>query len=156
LVLTVLGGSIASHGQRKPCETVCTSNTPPYQQEGKLSFYPLSLVAIFRWTIPLAAWLVPVFLLRFVRTQPLLRRILLVLLATVLVLVFALQGVMPIPGALYYLVVFGSGAILTLPYLIDRVIAPTGCVTRLQQAYCVVRNGFTSNLDHNTCLLTMR
>src|SRR5690349_13780880 len=63
--------------------------------------------AIVRWTIPLAAWLCPIFLLRFVRTQPLLRGILLVLLATGLVLVFALQGVMPIPGAVYYLDAFG-------------------------------------------------
>ena len=77
-----------------------------------------------RWTIPLAAWLYPIFLLRFVRTQPLLRGVLLVLLATVLVFVFALQGVFTIPGALYYLVVFAVGVIYTLPYLIDRVVAP--------------------------------
>ena len=30
--------------------------------------------ATVRWTIPLAAWLYPIFLLRFVRTQPLLAR----------------------------------------------------------------------------------
>jgi len=77
-----------------------------------------------RWTIPLAAWLYPIFLLRFVRTQPLWRGILLVLLATVPVLVFALHGVFTIPGALYYLVVFAVGVIYTLPYLIDRVVAP--------------------------------
>ena len=35
--------------------------------------------AMPRWTIPLAAWLYPVFLLRFVRTQPLLRGFLLLL-----------------------------------------------------------------------------
>ena len=51
-----------------------------------------------RWTISLAAWLYPIFLLRFVRTQPLLRGVLLVLLATVLVFVFALQGVFTISG----------------------------------------------------------
>src|SRR6266487_2571745 len=80
--------------------------------------------AIFRWTIPLAAWLYPVFLLRFVRTQPLLRGMLLVLLATVLVGEFALQGVIPIPGALYHLLIFGMAVIITLPYLIARVLAP--------------------------------
>ena len=77
-----------------------------------------------RWTIPLAAWLYPIFLLRFVRIQPLLRGVLLVLLATVLVFVFALQGVFTIPGALYYLIVFAVGVIYTLPYLIDRVVTP--------------------------------
>jgi hypothetical protein len=45
LILAVLSGSTASRGQRKPCEKVCMSNIPPYQQEGMLSFYPLSLVA---------------------------------------------------------------------------------------------------------------
>ena len=45
------------------------------------------------WTIPLAAWLIPIFLLRFVRTQPLLRGMLLLLLASALVPVFELQGV---------------------------------------------------------------
>ena len=80
--------------------------------------------AIFRWTIPLTAWLYPVFLLRFVRTQPLWRGMLLVLLATVLVGEFALQGVIPIPGALYHLVVVAFGIGITLPYLIDRVVAP--------------------------------
>jgi apolipoprotein N-acyltransferase len=87
--------------------------------------------ATVKWTIPLAAWLYPVFLLRFVRTQPLLRGILLVLLATVLLLVVELQGIFPLSplsGAFYYLVpsVFGVGfgVIITLPYLIDRVVAP--------------------------------
>ena len=45
----------------------------------------LSAFVLPRWTIPLAAWLYPIFLLRFVRTQPLLRGMLLVLLANVLV-----------------------------------------------------------------------
>ena len=66
----------------------------------------------------------PIFFLRFVRIQPLLRGVLLVLLATVLVFVFALHGVFTIPGALYYLIVFAVGVIYTLPYLIDRVVAP--------------------------------
>jgi apolipoprotein N-acyltransferase len=78
---------------------------------------------IFRWTIPLAAWLAPVFLLRFVRTQPLIRGILLALLANVLVLEFVLRGVMPIPDPFYYPAVFGVGVAITLPYLIDRVVA---------------------------------
>ena len=54
--------------------------------------------ATVKWTIPLAAWLVPIFLLRFVRTQPLLHGILLVLLANVLVLTIELQGFFPLPG----------------------------------------------------------
>ncbi len=84
--------------------------------------------ATVKWTIPLAAWLYPVFLLRFVRTQPLLRGILLVILAIVLVLAFELQGFVPFSGTFYYLApfVFGFsfGVIFTMPYLIDRLITP--------------------------------
>jgi len=102
----------------------------------RLSYLWLALAIVLfafatvRWTIPLAAWLYPVFLLRFIRTQPLLRGILLVLLTSFLVLVFVLQGVIPVPGASYYLVVFVFGVLITLPYLIDRVVAPdwAGCL----------------------------
>jgi apolipoprotein N-acyltransferase len=96
----------------------------------RLSYFWLALAVallpftIFRWTIPLAAWLAPMFLLRFVRTQPLIRGILLALLANVLVLEFVLRGVMPIPDPFYYPAVFGVGVAITLPYLIDRVVAP--------------------------------
>src|SRR5215472_1045460 len=60
-------------------------------KQDRLSYLWLALgiallpFSAFEWAIPLAAWLAPVFLLRFVRTQPLLRGLLLVLLANVLV-----------------------------------------------------------------------
>ncbi|TME00811.1 MAG: nitrilase [Chloroflexi bacterium] len=99
-------------------------------QRDRLSYLWLALgILLFafgtiRWTIPLAAWLYPIFLLRFVRTQPLLRGILLVLLALVLVWEVELPGVVPAPILLYVPIVFGFGVIFTLPYLIDRVLAP--------------------------------
>ena len=99
-------------------------------KQDRLSYLWLALgILLFafgtiRWTIPLAAWLYPVFLLRFVRTQPLLRGILLVLLALVLVLEVELPGFVPASGLLYVPIVFGFGVIFTLPYLIDRVLAP--------------------------------
>src|SRR5438552_4412665 len=103
-------------------------------KQDRLSYLWLALgILLFafgtiRWTIPLAAWLYPVFLLRFTRTQPLLRGILLVLLATVLVLTIELQGFFPLPGALNYLAPIGFGVgfgvLATLPYLIDRLITP--------------------------------
>ncbi len=74
--------------------------------------------------IPLATWLYPVFFIRFARTQPLGRGILLVYLAAVLVSVFALQGVIPFPGVLYYLTVFSTSLVFFLPpYLLDRLLA---------------------------------
>ena len=74
------------------------------------------------WTIALAAWLFPVFLLRFVRTQPVWRGNVLVLLAVTAV--YALEGVIPFSGAMGMLVAVGMGFLYTLPYLIDRVVVP--------------------------------
>lgn len=105
----------------------------PFQRD-RLSYLWLALCILFlafgtvKWTIPLAAWLLPVFMLRFVRTQSLLRGILLMLLATVLVLTIELPGFLTLAGALYYLAPVGLGvlfgALFTLPYLIDRLAAP--------------------------------
>lgn len=84
----------------------------------------LSAFVMIKWTIPLAAWLAPIFLLRFVRTQPLLRGMLLLLLTNMLVAVVALQGVFPFSGVFYYLTVFGVTLVSFLPpYLIDRLLA---------------------------------
>src|SRR5215467_3471408 len=99
-------------------------------KQDRLSYLWLALgiallpFSAFEWAIPLAAWLAPVFLLRFVRTQPLLRGLLLVLLANALVWGFALPGLLIISGSLYYLIVFIVGGLFTLPYLIDRVVVP--------------------------------
>ena len=98
-------------------------------QQDRLSYLWLAFGTLLfafvtaKWTIPLAAWLYPIFLLRFVRTQPLLRGILLVLLASVLVAEFELQGVIPFSGVFYYLTVFVIGILGILPYLLDRLLA---------------------------------
>ena len=83
----------------------------------------LSAFVLPRWTIPLAVWLYPIFLLRFVRTQPLLRGMLLLLLGSTLVSVVELQGVVLASGVFYYLDVFGGAVVNILPYLLDRLIA---------------------------------
>ncbi len=75
------------------------------------------------WTIALAAWLAPVFLLRFVRTQPLLRGMLLVLLANVLVYTLKVFVMYPLGAISDLIIAFGLGVIITLPYLLDRVLA---------------------------------
>lgn len=74
-------------------------------------------------TIALAAWLAPVFLLRFVRRQRWLVGLPIAYL--ILVTAFALQfrGMLPMRGITYYLVVALVGLIGVLPYLADRVLA---------------------------------
>ena len=74
-------------------------------------------------TIPLAAWLAPVFMLRFVRGQSL--KVGLPLAYVVQVGAFALQfrGMVLIPGIGYYLFLIVWGIPLVLPYIVDRLIA---------------------------------
>lgn len=83
----------------------------------------LLLFADGRNTIALAAWLAPACLLRFVRDQ----RIRIALPIAYVVLVgtraIAFRGMIPIPGATYYVFMFTAGVLAVFPYLLDRVIA---------------------------------
>jgi apolipoprotein N-acyltransferase len=105
-------------------------NTSMNYQRDRLSYLWLGLGIVLlpfsmpMWTIALAAWLAPVFLLRFVRTQPLLRGMLLVLLANVLVYTVKIFVMFQSVGAIVDLIIaFCLGVIITLPYLLDRVLA---------------------------------
>ena len=75
-----------------------------------------------RWSIPLAAWLYPVFLLRFVRTQPAWRGLALVVLASTVVLGFAWRDFFGpyFPTPLVVLIVVLFAALHALPYMADR------------------------------------
>ena len=73
-----------------------------------------------RWMIPLATWLAPVFLIRFVRTQPALKGLALLLITNVLASLFFWQGI--IPGGLYAPVACGIAVVFWLPYLADRLL----------------------------------
>ena len=99
-------------------------------QRDRLSYLWLALGTVLlpfslpNWTIPLAAWLFPIFLLRFVRTQSLLRGMLLVLLANVLVYALKVFVMFSSVGAITDLIIaFVLGVLITLPYLLDRVLA---------------------------------
>jgi apolipoprotein N-acyltransferase len=74
--------------------------------------------------IPLAGWLAPVFLLRFVRKQS--PKVGLPAAYVLLAVAFAFQfrGMVPLPGVALYIFLALWGIPLLLPYLIDRLIAP--------------------------------
>ena len=74
--------------------------------------------------VPLAAWLAPVFMLRFVRRQSF--RVGLPVAYVLLVATFAFQfrGMVPIPGVAYYIFLAVWGLPLVLPYVMDRLLAP--------------------------------
>jgi apolipoprotein N-acyltransferase len=83
----------------------------------------LLFFAAGRWAIPLAAWLSPVFLLRFVRTQRLLTGLLLAWLVKFVVSAFVTQGTILYPGIVPYVIVLFVSLVVTLPFLVDRLIA---------------------------------
>ena len=84
----------------------------------------LSLFTIGQWAIPLAAWLAPLFLLRFVRTQRLLPGLLLLWLAKSAVAAVAQQGIIMISGVALYVLIVLVSLVSLLPYLADRSLSP--------------------------------
>lgn len=87
----------------------------------------LLLFASGQWVIPLAAWLAPLFLLRFVRTQhPLPGFLLAWLVRFAVAVIFVLQGSQFPPGTPsgYYALVVIVSLVSVLPYLADRLITP--------------------------------
>ncbi len=77
-----------------------------------------------QWVIPLAAWLAPLFLLRFVRTQRLLPGLLLASIVRFAVAAVVLQGIILYPGMVYYPLVLLLTGLTMLPYLADCLITP--------------------------------
>ncbi len=73
--------------------------------------------------IALAAWLAPLFLLRFARRQRIIVGIPFVLAVQVAALAFQYRGMVPFPTALYVAVIVFYGLCFTLPYLGDRLLA---------------------------------
>jgi apolipoprotein N-acyltransferase len=77
-----------------------------------------------RWAIPLAAWLAPLFLLRFVRTQRPLTGFLLAWLVRFVVAAVVPEGIILLSGIGYYAIVLILTGLTILPYLADRLIIP--------------------------------
>jgi apolipoprotein N-acyltransferase len=73
--------------------------------------------------ISLAAWLAPLFLLRFVRGRS--KKVGLPIAYVLLVAAFAFQfrGMVPIPGVAHFIFLVVWGITLALPYIIDRLVA---------------------------------
>ena len=75
-----------------------------------------------RWTIPLAAWLAPVFLIHFARLNDPLMGAAVIWLVMMLAGYFALRGVIPLPGVAYPIFIGLLAVLWTLPYLADRLL----------------------------------
>jgi apolipoprotein N-acyltransferase len=73
--------------------------------------------------IPLAAWLAPVFLLRFVRSQSYKVGLPVAYLLLTTEFAFQFRGMVPIPGIGYYIFLVVWGVPLVVPYIVDRALA---------------------------------
>jgi apolipoprotein N-acyltransferase len=73
--------------------------------------------------VPLAAWLAPVFMLRFVRRQPIKVGLPVAYFLLVAAFAFQFRGMVPIPGVAYYIFLVVLGIPLVLPFVIDRLLA---------------------------------
>jgi len=109
--------------------------TTPTRIPDRFSYLWLAVAAALflfyagRWAIPLAAWLAPLFLLRFVRTQqPLPGFLLAWLVRFAVAVIFVLQGSQfppsASPGIGYYALVLLLSLFSMLPYLADRLMTP--------------------------------
>src|SRR5712691_11531228 len=110
--------------------TMSKRTITPTHPSDRLSYLWLALAAALylftggQWVIPLAAWLAPLFLLRFVRTQHPLPGLLLAWLVRFAVAAVVLQGVILYPGIVYYPLVLLLTGLTMLPYLADRLMTP--------------------------------
>ncbi|HEY6868091.1 MAG TPA: nitrilase-related carbon-nitrogen hydrolase [Candidatus Eisenbacteria bacterium] len=97
---------------------------------GPASWVWLAVAACFmlfsggRWSVPAAAWLAPVFMVRFVRAQSAATGIVAGAVAAIGVTLVSWSGLIPVPAPIYLAVagLFGLG--FFLPYALDRLIAP--------------------------------
>ncbi len=86
-----------------------------------------NLVWIFangRWRVDALAWVFPFLILLFLHQNKLWRGILLLYVVNYLVQIVAWQGMIPIPGAGYYLVLLGITVCYVLPFGLDRWLRP--------------------------------
>lgn len=84
----------------------------------------IHLFGFGRWMTPMAAWLMPVFMLHFAHSLPPIAGMLWIWLALTLALAIRVRGVVPIPGVAYLTLPISWGLLAALPFLVDRLVAP--------------------------------
>lgn len=76
-----------------------------------------------RWTVPLATFLAPIFLVRFIRLNKAFKGFLFLVLAGFFSNIFIWKGLMPLSGIFYFIMTFMMALFTALTYLIDRIIS---------------------------------
>ncbi len=73
-----------------------------------------------KWILPIAAFIAPIFLIRFLRFQKPLKGFLIIVLAGWVSNIFVWKGMLPMSGFFYYLVSFMMSVFTSLTFLLDR------------------------------------
>jgi len=88
-------------------------------------YFLIGLILLFffngRWTIPIAGFLTPIFLIRFLRLQKPMKGFLLLVIAGWISNIFIFKGIIPISGFLYYFIMFIISVTTSVTFLIDRI-----------------------------------
>ena len=74
-----------------------------------------------RWILPIAAFIAPIFLIRFLRFQKPFKGFLIIVLAGWVSNIFVWKGMMPMSGFFYYFVSFMMSVFTSLTFLVDRI-----------------------------------
>jgi apolipoprotein N-acyltransferase len=74
-----------------------------------------------RWTIPIAAFLTPIFLVRFLRYHRPLKGFIFLIIAGFISNIFIWKGVMPSSSFVYYIITFMMSLFTSLVFIIDRI-----------------------------------
>ena len=74
-----------------------------------------------RWTLPLATFIAPIFLIRFLRFHKPLKGFVFLIFAGFISNVFIWKGLVPVPGFVYYIMSFMMSLFTALVFLIDRI-----------------------------------
>jgi apolipoprotein N-acyltransferase len=74
-----------------------------------------------RWIIPIAAFITPIFLIRFLRFQKPVLGFLMIVVAGWVSNIFILKGMLPMSGVFYYFVTLMISVFTSLTFLIDRI-----------------------------------
>ena len=85
----------------------------------------IGFIALFffngRWILPIAAFIAPIFLIRFLRFQKPFIGFLIIVLAFWVSNIFVWKGMMPMSGFFYYFVAFMMSVFTSLTFLLDRI-----------------------------------
>ena len=84
----------------------------------------LYVVSNGRWIIPLATWLFPIFILRFIRTQKPSRGLLVAAVVFIVGYIISWHGAVKAPPFMFIIIAVIVGIVMVLPLLADRLIAP--------------------------------